>query len=531
MAEIHVRRDIGLFALTMTGLGSIIGSGWLFGAWRTAQIAGVGALSAWVIGAVAVGFVALVYSELGAMFPEVGGVARFGYYSHGSLIGFIAGWANWIAMAPVVPMEAEASAQYVASWPYAWAHGLYHGHELTPPGLALAGALVVGYFLLNFWGVKLYARTNGAITVFKLVVPAATGIALIVAGFHPGNFHVGVAAGKGVFSASAVMTAVATSGIVLSFNGFQSPVSLAGEARNAARDVPVAVLGSIALAAAIYLLLQFAFIGSTPPKLLGHGWAGVNFSSPFAELALALNLNWLAILLYADAFVSPSGTGATFTAVGARTLYAMARSGALPRPLGLLHRGTGVPRNALWFDLAVAYLFLICFRGWGSLAAVISASGIVAFLAGPVAAATLRRTAPDIPRPMRLPALQPVAMAAFVISTLLLYWARWPLTGEVILLVVIALPIYVWAEAKAGWSGFGRSLRAAWWLVLYLAIMALVSFLGSREFGGLGSIPYGADLALVAAMGAVFYVWGVASGWRTPFVAELKRDPHSEPHI
>ena len=531
MAESNVRRDIGLFALTMTGLGSIIGSGWLFGAWHTAQIAGVGAVYAWLIGAFIISLIALVFVELGAMFPESGGMVRYAYYSHGALVGFIAGWSNWIAFVSAIAVEAEASVQYVASWPFAWAHGLYHGQELTPTGLAFSALLIVGYFLLNFWGVRLFALTNGVLTTFKLVVPAATGVALIVAGFHGSNFHVGVGEGKGVLDVSAVLTAVATSGIVFSFNGFQNPINLSGEARNPARDVPIAVLGSIALAAAIYVLLQVAFIGATPTAMLAHGWRGVDFSSPFAQLAIALNLNWLALLLYADAFASPSGTGATYTAASARMIYALERSGALPRFLGGVHEKSGVPRAAMWLDLIVAFAFLLAFRGWGSLASAISVAAIISYIAGPVSLTTLRRTAPGIKRPLRVPAAPVLAGFAFVFSTLLLYWARWPLTGQIILLIVIALPVYVWAEARAEWRDFGRQLRGAWWLVTYLPGLAALSWIGSKAFGGLGLIPYGWDLALVAVFGAVFYLWGVRSGWRTPFVEARERDPDSEPHI
>ena len=86
-----------------TGLGSIIGSGWLFGAWRAAQLAGPGAVYAWIIGAVIIMFVAFTYAELGAMFPESGGAVRYGHYSHGSLVGFVAGWAAWIAIVSVIP--------------------------------------------------------------------------------------------------------------------------------------------------------------------------------------------------------------------------------------------------------------------------------------------------------------------------------------------------------------------------------------------------------------------------------------------
>lgn len=163
--------------------------------------------------------------------------------------------------------------------------------------------------------------------MFKLVVPAATGVALIASGFHSENFSVGIHGDAHVIDLAAVLTAVATAGIVFSFNGFQSPVNLAGEARNPGRSIPFAVLGSIALATVVYVILQVAYIGAVPPDLLAKaGWHGIDFRSPFAELAIIVNLHWLAMLLYIDAFVSPSGTGITYTATTARMVYGMERT-------------------------------------------------------------------------------------------------------------------------------------------------------------------------------------------------------------
>jgi amino acid transporter len=534
MSNHHIRRDVGAFALMLTGLGSIIGSGWLFGAWHAAQLAGPGAVYAWIIGAVIILFIALTYAELGAMFPESGGMVRYGHYSHGSLVGFIAGWANWIAIVSVIPVEAEASVQYMASWPWEWAQwtkGLYvvtagHG-ELTPPGLAIAAVLVVVYFLLNFWSVKLFAKSNTAITVFKLVVPAATGIALIYTSYNPGNFHIGAHGGTHAIDISSILTAVAISGIVFSFNGFQSPVNLAGEARNPGRSVPFAVIGSILLATVVYVLLQIAFIGAVPPDQLGNGWAGLEYASPFAQLATALMINWMAILLYADAFVSPSGTGATYTATTARMIYAMERNGQLPKIFGHINPRFGIPRPAMWLNLVVSFIFLFFFRGWGTLAAVISVSTIISYLTGPVSVMTLRRTAPELKRPLRIAGLPILAALAFIFATELLYWAKWPLTGEIILLMVVALPIYFYYTAKSGWEDFHRHLKGAWWLIVYLPVLALVSWAGSKTFGGRDYLPYGYDLAVVAVIGVIFYFWGVASGWRTPMV-EAARFHHDE---
>jgi len=111
-----------------------------------------------------------------------------------------------------------------------------------------------------------------------------------------------------------------------------------------------------------------------------------------------------------------------------------------------------------------------------------------------------------------------LAAFAFVFATELLYWAKWPLTGEIILLMVVALPVYFYFQAKLGWHDFGRQLAGAWWLICYLPAIALLSWGGSERFGGRGYLPYGWDLVVVAAVGLVFYVWGVRSGWRTPSV-------------
>jgi amino acid transporter len=521
----HSRREVGSISLMLTGLGSIIGSGWLFGAWRAAGLAGQSAVWAWVLGAAIVMTIALPYAELGALFPESGGMVRYGHYSHGSLVGFIAAWTNWITLVSAISVEAEASVQYMASWHWQWTQNLYMHSELTMPGIAIAAVLVIIYFLLNFWSVKLFARSNAVITTFKLIVPTTTGLALIAAGFHAQNFTLGAHAGPNSASFAAVLTAVATAGIVFSYNGFQSPLNLAGEARHPGRSIPFAVIVSILLAAVIYVLLQLAYLGAVSPSLLEKvGWQGLDFRSPFAQLALSVNLNWLAVLLYADAFVSPSGTGITYTATTARMIYGMERNHTLPRVLGKLHAVYAVPRPAMWFNLSVSFLFLFFFRGWATLAAALSVAIIITYLTGPVSVLTLRRTADRMRRPFRLAGLPVIAALAFILATELLYWARWPLTGEIILLIVVALPVYLYYQAKVEWEGFARQLRASWWLIVYLPVIALVSWAGSARFGGHDYLRWGWDLIVVAALGLIFFVWGVKSGWSTPAVEEAQLD-------
>src|ERR1700743_1624569 len=90
----HLRRDIGRIGLLFAGVGSIIGSGWLFGALNASQIAGPAAIFSWLIGAIMIMHIGLSYAELGAMFPITGGVIRFPHLSFGSFASFTMGWIN-----------------------------------------------------------------------------------------------------------------------------------------------------------------------------------------------------------------------------------------------------------------------------------------------------------------------------------------------------------------------------------------------------------------------------------------------------
>lgn len=93
-----------------------------FRSWEATKIAGPAAIISWVIGGVVIAAIAYDYVEIGAMFPEAGGMSRYAQYSHGPLLGFIASWANWISLITLIPIEAVAAVQYMSSWPWSWAN-------------------------------------------------------------------------------------------------------------------------------------------------------------------------------------------------------------------------------------------------------------------------------------------------------------------------------------------------------------------------------------------------------------------------
>lgn len=527
-------REIGLFGLTMTGVGSIIGSGWLFGAYLLAQMAGPGAIFAWIIGGISVMLIALTMSELSALIPKAGGPARYFEYTHGSLVGFIIAWGTWLGIVAVIPSEAEASVQYLASIQWDWVQQLnffsVENHHLTTNGKIASGILLILYLLINYWSIKVFSRFVSAITVFKVLIPLLTGLMLLYSGFHPDNFtainHTLIPYGM-----PSILTSIISCGIIFSFNGFQSPATLAAEAKNPGRDLPLSMILALLLALGIYLLLQIAFIGGVPPEMIKGpqgGWHGIQFTSPLVALALLYNLNFLALLLYVDSTVSPSGTGIIYFAVSSRLLYGMQRNGYMPKYLGKVNEQYKVPRAALVSILIFCFGILYLFPSWAHIIPIISVANIVSFLSGPLVLAALRQLAPQVQRQFKIPFYHVIALPCFIIITFLLYWAMWPLTGQAFGLLFLGLVIYAYYQAKQGWPNFIGQLKSAVWLFVYFFCLALISYKGEKVFGGDGSFSNTFSHILLVVLAIGTYFWCLKSAWHTPLVEQLIKNSKNE---
>src|SRR5512146_2032361 len=109
--QTELKRHVGVVGLLFASVGSIIGSGWLFGALNASQQAGPAAVISWALGGVMILMIALVYAELGTMFPLSGGVVRYPHLSFGSFASYTTGWITWVAVATTAPIEVEAALQ------------------------------------------------------------------------------------------------------------------------------------------------------------------------------------------------------------------------------------------------------------------------------------------------------------------------------------------------------------------------------------------------------------------------------------
>ncbi|MDE8346657.1 MAG: APC family permease, partial [Acidocella sp.] len=417
------------------------------------------------------------FAELSTMFPRPGAVIFFPKLCFGMLAAQIFSWVNFLAYVSVAPVEAVAVVSYADN-----IHPglLHHGSGLlTLTGLAAAMVLMAAFIVINLLAIRLVLRLNNIITWWKLIVPALTIIALMATHFRAANF---TQFGFAPAGAGGVLGAVSGSGIIFTFLGFRQAIELAGESANPARQLPFAILGSVLLCLVLYLGLQAAFIGALSPADLASGWAQLHFtgiSGPFAGLAAGLGLSWLAATLYADAAISPGGTGIIYATTAARVVFATADEGLAPSTLARLSPA-GVPVRALGLSFLVGLLFLAPLPSWRLLVTYLSSIGVLAYGIGPVVLVCLRDTMPvaSHPRPFRLKYAGVISPCAFIIANLVVFWAGADVADHLFGGLAFAFLGYtVWQRIIH--RGLGHlHWRGAAWIAPYFAGLWLLTWLG-----------------------------------------------------
>lgn len=511
-ADARLRRDVGRIGLLFTAVGSIIGSGWLFGALNAAKIAGPASVLSWALATVMILLIGLCFAELGTMFPISGGVVRFPHLAFGSFASYSMGWITWLACVSVPPIEVEGVLQYANGVaPFMNKHTLGDStvYTLTGLGGVVAVLLMAVFVVVNYLGVKHFARINNVLVWWKLAIIVLVIAAFLLTVFHTENYSSFGFMPKG---AEGIFSAISTAGITFSFLGFRQGVELAGETDNPKRNVPFAVIGSVVLCGLIYILLEIAFIGAVKPAdlLTSKGWSDLAFHNDFGPLAAIANiigLGWLAKVLYVDAVISPADTGLVYNTVTARISYAMGRNGNAPKSLTKLNRN-GVPVVSLVLAFLLGLLFFLPFPSWQQLVGFITSATVLSFGSGPVVLAAMRRQIPDHPRPFKLPGGDIIPFLAFYASNMIVYWAGWSTNWKLfaaVLLGFVLLPVFHAVNKGAAPRINWRS--GATWVIPWLGGLALISYLGEYG-GGLGVIGLG--WGFLATLGLTMAIYALA---------------------
>jgi amino acid transporter len=471
MTNIALNKQPSLFSAIAIGVGSTVGSGWLFASYYAAQYAGPIAILSWLIGAVLALTLSLLLAEIATMYQETGLLSRLLTISHNKDYGFIVAISNWFAMVSSTPSEAIATVQYLGHAFPIFDHWMFVRGDLTLKGIIVVYLIIGIYGALNYWGIKTLTRANNAITTIKMIVPAGIGILFMFAAFHPGNFTVyrGTVAPYGIGNA---FTAIVTCGIFYAFYGFSMITVFAKELKNPKRNIPLALAGSVIICLVIYLILQVSFIGAMDPVTIAtKGWHTLNFQSPLADLAIILGMNWLAMLLYVDAAMSPSGTGVVYIGSGTRMLNGMAEDGQMPKVFATINHKFFISRTSLVFTLAICAILVIFFNNWQKIMIVVTVFELLSCLAIPIAFSALRKNQPVKERLFRMPCGSLVSFAAYMVVSYLLTQCGFKAMLLSICLHFAFFLVYCIAYHKLNLTAMANALRSSWSMFGYLALM------------------------------------------------------------
>lgn len=476
-------RTLGAVQLTLLGVGAIIGTGIFVLTSEAAQKAGPGMMWAFVIAAVVCGVAALCYSEIASMVPVSGSAYTYTYAVMGELLAWMVGWALILEYAVAASAVSVGWSGYFVgllnSWgitlPPTLVVGPYAGGIVNLPALVIA--LLVTLLLMI--GTSESARVNAvlvtikvaALTVFiVLTLPVIRG-----ANFEPfmpnGWFGNGHGAGLGAVGAAA--------SIFFAYVGFDAVSTAAEETKNPQRNVPIGLVGSLAICTIFYLLVAAGAIGALGAQPV-YGPNGEILAPGTPELAqqcqsliaagteplvcsrealahVLREIGWERIgdLIGVAAFLALPSVILIMLFGQTRIFFVMARDGLLPEKLASIHPKWKTP-HIVTMITGVAVAFFAAFLPVGQLADISNSGTLFAFFMVAIAVLILRRTQPNRHRPFRTPLVWVVAPLA-ILGTLGLY-ANLPFEAKMVLPVWggIGLVVYFLYGYRKSHVGLGR---------------------------------------------------------------------------
>lgn len=435
MGNPATRRMLGFWSASSIVVGSIIGSGvFMKPATMAAQTASpVWLAMVWLMAGIFSLFGALIYAEVGAMFPQTGGLYIFFQKMFGDFFAFMYGWAGFavINTASVsaisfvcaqyadfflhLPHFSAATEQSVV-WYIPFLGKLYPLQNAGVKSLAIT--LILGLTWLNYRSVK----AGGIVQVVSTLIKVGVIIMLVFGIFLSGNgsFHHFVepsANPKEGWQLIGGLVAALT-GAFMAYDGWVNVTFVGGEIKNPQKNIPRSLLVGLSVCIIIYLLVNQAYLYVLPVDRMAS-------SSLVAADAIAVAMGdtsgaVIAAMIAICAFGAINGN----TMTEARVTYAMGKDKLFFSFTGKEHAKYGTPGNALWLHCVWASVLVVS-GSFDMLADMFTFIAWVAYTFGAVGIFVLRRKMPDHPRPYRVwgyPAvpLLFIAFASFyVVSTVM----------------------------------------------------------------------------------------------------------------
>ncbi len=426
-----LKRSLGPGRLLALGIGAIIGAGiFVLTGEAASQYAGPAIILSFILGGITCAFAGLCYAEFAALIPIAGSAYTYSYATLGELVAWIIGWDLILEYAVGAATVAVGWAGYVSSLLHDFGVTVPHPHGFNV--LAMAGVLAVTAILAT--GTKESASANAAIVGIKLVVIAAF-LGFGVFHLHPANWHPFLPPNTGAFGQFGLSGVLRGAGVIFfAYIGFDAVSTAAQEAKNPQKDMPIGILGSLAICTVLYILVAGVLTGLVSYKSL-------NVADPIAVGVGAIGIGWLIGLVKAGVIAGLSSVMLVLLYGQSRIFYTMASDGLLPSFFSRLSPRFHTPAAATWL-LGVIVSLIAAFVPLALLGKLVSIGTLFAFILVCAGVLYLRRTQPDLPRPFRCPGLPAVPILGILCCLYLI--AGLPLSTQVRLVVWLLLGFIVY---------------------------------------------------------------------------------------
>jgi amino acid transporter/nucleotide-binding universal stress UspA family protein len=408
--QVSLSRDLGLFDVTMIGVGAMIGAG-IFG--LTGLAAGeagpVGLLLVFFLNGLVTSMTGLTYAELGSAFPQAGGGYAWVKEGMARIFGFYAGWISWFSHSVACSLYAVLFGTFFVE--LLQLGGIHLGDEALLLGLSMEQLAVkatavlaaLTFVLINVRGSSETGLVGNIITIFKIVVLGLLILFGLRAMLNMPNWT------DNFFNDPSPLPH-GMSGVILAmgltfvaFEGYEIIAQSGEEVKDPGRNIPRAIFLSIAIVVTVYVGVAFVSVGALQQDSGLPNWVylGENGERAMIETARAIMPYGALIMILGGLASTTSALNATIYS-SSRVSFAMGRDRDLPALFGRVHFRNKTPHWAIWLS-GLLIMFVAVWLPVADVASGASITFLLLFLMVNIALIRMRKTRPDLERPFRVP--------------------------------------------------------------------------------------------------------------------------------
>ncbi len=438
-----LKKTLGARSLIALGIGAIIGAGlFVRTAAAAAQNAGPSVTLGFIVAAVGCALAGLCYAELSSSIPISGSAYTYTYATMGEFMAWIIGWDLVLEYAVGAATVGIAWSEYlnnllvnVLHWkaiPYEYCHSPFEMSTSGIHGIINIPALfiVAMLSLLLIRGTKESAFVNGIIVITKVSIV----ILIIIFGWtyiNPSNHlpyipapttytdHQGLSHNYG-----GIMGILGAAGVVFfAFIGFDAVSTAAQETKNPKKDMPLGILGSLAICTVLYILFAHVLTGIAPVEFFRT--TGKEASVVAAINTFMPGYAWLGKLVTVAILAGFSSVILVMLLGQSRVFYSMSRDGLLPKVFSKVHPKYRTPYKANLIILVLVGAFAAFIPG-DVVGDMTSIGTLFAFILVCIAVIILRKTEPDLPRQFKTPFVPVVPILGILVCAAMIFGLGWP---------------------------------------------------------------------------------------------------------